>query len=146
MLDPLRFRPAADDAFERFDNCRTGILEGRLGVGSPVSVGMLDDRLIPLPFLVGAGLAEPDGVRVEPLAFVADTDPTDNLDGLEGVTVVTRRVGMRVCVPSSLLLRDKLDPCLDPLRLNGLEFGFEFPREPPGVIPVLTPTDDFLGV
>lgn len=43
-----------------------------------------------------------------------------------------------------MLLRDKFEPCLDPLRLNGRELGFEFPREPPGVI--LNPTDDFLGV
>lgn len=50
---------------------------------------------------MGAGLADPDGVLVEPLVFVADA-PTDSLEGLEGVVdVVTRRVGMRVCVPSS---------------------------------------------
>lgn len=48
---------------------------------------------------MGAGLAAPDGVRVEPLAFEAE--PTDSRDGLDGVEVVTRRVGIRVCVPSS---------------------------------------------
>lgn len=111
---------------------------------------------------MGAGLADPDGVRVEPFVFVADAEPTESRDGLDGVVdVVTRRVGMRVCVPSSvgskkkshlveqrqekffkrenspLLFRDRLDPCLEPLRLSGLEFGFELPREPPGVMPVL---------
>lgn len=51
-------------------------------------------------YLVGAGLAEPEGVRFEmPFVFVAE--PTDNRDGLDGVDVVTRRVGMRVGVPSS---------------------------------------------
>lgn len=30
-----------------------------------------------------------------------------------------------------------MEPCLEPLRLNGLEFGFELPREPPGVRAVL---------
>jgi hypothetical protein len=51
---------------------------------------------------VGAGLAEPDGVRVEPFVFVADADPTESRDGLEGVIeVVTRRCGILVCVPSS---------------------------------------------
>lgn len=51
---------------------------------------------------MGAGLADPDGVLVEPFALVADGVPTDSRDGLEGVVdVVTRRVGMRVCVPSS---------------------------------------------
>ena len=52
-----------------------------------------------LAYLVGAGLAEPDGVRVEPLVFVAEAEPTESRDGLDGVTV-TRRVGMRD-VPSS---------------------------------------------
>lgn len=50
-------------------------------------------------YLVGAGLAEPDGVRVDPFVFVAE--PTDRRDGLDGVDVVTRRVGILVCVPSS---------------------------------------------
>lgn len=49
---------------------------------------------------MGAGLAEPDGVRVEPLVFVAEMEPTDSREGLDGVTV-TRRVGMRD-VPSSV--------------------------------------------
>jgi hypothetical protein len=47
---------------------------------------------------VGAGLADPDGVRVEPFVFVAE--PTESLEGLDGVDVVTRRVGIRD-VPSS---------------------------------------------
>lgn len=83
---------------------------------------------------MGAGLADPDGVRVAPFVFVAEAVPTESRDGLDGVVdVVTRRVGMRVCVPSSerklslkfvsnfvlkhspLLFRDKLDPCLEPL-------------------------------
>lgn len=38
---------------------------------------------------------------------------------------------------SPLLLSDKFEPCLDPFRLNGLEFGLELPLEPPGVKPVL---------
>lgn len=106
---------------------------------------------------MGAGLAEPDGVRVDPFVFVAE--PTDRRDGLDGVDVVTRRVGILVCVPSSaerrearrdfslkssklgfkvfanspLLLRDKFEPCREPVALNGLEFGFELPRDPPGV-------------
>jgi hypothetical protein len=50
---------------------------------------------------VGAGLADPEGVRVEPLVFVAEAEPTESRDGLDGVTVVTRRVGMRD-VPSSV--------------------------------------------
>lgn len=51
---------------------------------------------------MGAGLADPDGVLVEPFVFVADDVPTDSREGLEGVVdVVTRRVGIRVCVPSS---------------------------------------------
>lgn len=51
---------------------------------------------------MGAGLAAPDGVRVEPFVFVADAEPTESREGLDGVVdVVTRRVGMRVCVPSS---------------------------------------------
>jgi hypothetical protein len=48
---------------------------------------------------VGAGLADPEGVRVEPLVLVAE-EPTESRDGLDGVTVVTRRCGMRD-VPSS---------------------------------------------
>lgn len=51
-------------------------------------------------YLVGAGLAEPEGVRVEPFAFVADP-PTERRAGLDGVDVPkTRLVGMRDC-PSS---------------------------------------------
>lgn len=57
-------------------------------------------RLLYRIYLVGAGLAEPDGVRVDPFVFVAE--PTDKRDGLDGVDVVTRRVGILVCVPSSV--------------------------------------------
>lgn len=49
---------------------------------------------------MGAGLADPDGVRVEPFVFVADAEPTESRDGLDGVDVVTRRVGI-LEVPSS---------------------------------------------
>lgn len=95
-----------------------------------------------LIYLVGAGLAAPDGVRELPFVFVADAEPTDSRDGrgVDVVNVTLRRVGMRVCV-SSVLSNDKFDPCrlggLEPLLLTGREFGLEFPREPPGVMPVL---------
>ena len=36
-----------------------------------------------------------------------------------------------------MLLSERFEPCLDPLRLSGREFGLEFAREPPGVMPVL---------
>lgn len=36
-----------------------------------------------------------------------------------------------------LLFSERFDPCLELLRLNGRELGFELPREPPGVMPVL---------
>lgn len=36
-----------------------------------------------------------------------------------------------------LLFSERLEPCLEPLRLSGRELGFELPREPPGVMPVL---------
>lgn len=74
---------------------------------------------------------------------VVVTEPTESRDGrgVDVVMVVTRLCGMRVGVPSSLLSNDRVDPCrdggLDPLRLAGRELGLEFPREPPGVIPVL---------
>lgn len=50
-----------------------------------------------------------------------------------------------------VLSKDKFEPCLDggldPVRLAGLEFGFEPLRDPPGVIPVLFGVyDGFLGV
>lgn len=86
-------------------------------------------------YLVGAGLAAPDGVRVDtPFVFVAGvTEPTESLEG-RGVLVVpevvTLRCGMRVGL-SSLLSSDKFDPCLlggfEPPRLAGREFGFEPP-------------------
>lgn len=74
-------------------------------------------------YLVGAGLADPDGVRVEPFVFVADAEPTDSRCGLDGVEVVTRRVGIRVCVPSSgrveaIFIKLKLALCRDRLKLT----------------------------
>lgn len=61
------------------------------------------DRKFLLDFyLVGAGLADPEGVLVDPFVFVAEAGPTESREGLDGVVdVVTRRCGMRVCVPSS---------------------------------------------
>lgn len=114
--------------------------------GSPISVGMLDDRLMP-PFLVGAGDAAPEAVLDEtPFVVVVvvvfpvrpETDPTDSRDG-RGVDVcVRRRVGMRDGVASSVLSSDSVDPWRDggfePARLAGRELGREFALEPPGVI------------
>lgn len=51
-------------------------------------------------YLVGAGLAEPDGVRVDPFGVFVAEPPTESLEGLDGVDVVTRRVGI-LDVPSS---------------------------------------------
>lgn len=116
--------------------------------GSPISVGMLDERLMP-PFLVGAGDAAPDAVLDEtpfvwvvvvvvPLALVL-VDPTDSRDG-RGVVVLVgiRRVGMRDGVASSVLSSDRVDPCRDggfePAREAGRELGRELARDPPGVI------------
>lgn len=80
--------------------------------GSPTSVGMLDDRLMP-PFLVGAGEAAPDAVRDEtPLVVrvLVVVEPTDSRDGLGVVVLVTRRVGIRDGVASSVLSSDSVDP------------------------------------
>lgn len=119
--------------------------------GSPISVGMLDERLMP-PFLVGAGDAAPDAVLDEtpfvwvvvvvvvvPLAPLVLVDPTDSRDGLGVVVLVgIRRVGMRDGVASSVLSSDRVDPCreggFDPARDAGRELGRELAREPPGVI------------
>lgn len=99
----------------------------------------------PLVFLVGAGDAAPEAVRDEtPLVVVVvvpvrpETDPTDRRDG-RGVDVcVSRRVGMRDGVASSVLSSDSVDPCrdggFDPARLAGRELGREFALDPPGVI------------
>lgn len=117
--------------------------------GSPISVGMLDERLMP-PFLVGAGDAAPDAVLDEtPLVWVVVVvvplvlvlvDPTDSRDGL-GVVVLLggiRRVGMRDGVASSVLSSDRVDPCrdggFDPARDAGRELGRELALDPPGVI------------
>lgn len=117
--------------------------------GSPISVGMLDERLMP-PFLVGAGDAAPDAVLDEtpfvwvvvvvvPLVLVL-VDPTDSRDGL-GVVVLLGgilRVGMRDGVASSVLSSDRVDPCrdggFDPARDAGRELGRELALDPPGVI------------
>lgn len=86
--------------------------------GSPISVGMLDERLMP-PFLVGAGDAAPDAVREEtPLVVVVVVvvprvplvDPTESRDGLGVVVLVIRRVGIRDGVASSVLSSDSVDP------------------------------------
>lgn len=98
------------------------------------------------PFLVGAGDAAPEAVLDEtPFVVVVvvvpvrpDTDPTERRDG-RGVDVcVSRRVGMREGVASSVLSRDRVEPCrdggFDPARLAGRELGREFALDPPGVI------------
>lgn len=103
-------------------------------------------------YLVGAGLADPDGVRVltpfvlKPLPI---DEPTDNRDG-RGVDVL---VGVRVGIlePSlSVLSNDSDEPCrlggFEPARLTGREFGFELPRDAPGVRPVRVLDDAFRGV
>jgi len=58
---------------------------------------------VALNYLVGAGLADPEGVRVVETPFeVFVAEPTESLDGRDGVVeVVTRRVGMRVGVSSA---------------------------------------------
>lgn len=62
--------------------------------------------------LVGAGLAAPDldlDPGVTPFEdFVVDVTPS--LVGLMGVEAVTRRVGMRDELPSSVLSSDKFEP------------------------------------
>lgn len=88
--------------------------------GSPISVGMLDERLMP-PFLVGAGEAAPDAVLEEtPLVVVVVVvvvvprvplvEPTESRDGLGVVVLVIRRVGIRDGVASSVLSSDSVDP------------------------------------
>lgn len=71
----------------------------------------------------------------------AAAEPTERRDGLgaddDVVVAWTRRCGIRDGVPSSVLSSDSDDPCretgLEPARLNGLEFGLDALREPPGV-------------
>lgn len=146
---PLVF-PVADEVLETLDVCLTGIRERWLLFGSPISVGMLDERLMP-PFLVGAGDAAPDAVLEEtpfvwvvvvvvvvvPRALVL-VEPTESRDGRGVVVLVILRVGMRDGVASSVLSSDSVDPCRDggfePARLAGRELGRELAREPPGVI------------
>lgn len=73
---------------------------------------------VPLVFLVGAGEAAPDAVLDEtPLVVdvirvvVVVVEPTDSRDGLGVVVVlVTRRVGIRDGVASSVLSNDSVDP------------------------------------
>lgn len=48
--------------------------------------------------------------------------------------IVSGDCGLDLKLYLPLLFRDRLEPCLDPLRLSGRELGFEFPRDPPGVI------------
>lgn len=117
--------------------------------GSPISVGMLDERLMP-PFLVGAGDAAPDAVLEEtpfvwvvvvvvvvPRALVL-VDPTERRDGRGVVVLGILLVGMRDGVASSVLSSESVDPCRDggfePARLAGRELGRELARDPPGVI------------
>lgn len=126
-----------------------------------------------LSYLVGAGLAAPEGVLGVPLAAFT---PTDSLEGLVDVgvdvDVMTRRVGIRDWEPSSedtteipikslftrhslfsplpVLSSDSVDPWrdggFDPALLRGRELGLELPKDPPGVRPVLVGTDGFLCV
>jgi len=116
--------------------------------------------------LVGAGLADPDGVLgldivlpkadipVFPFTFVM-VEPTDKRDG-RGVFVVddvlpSLRCGIRDGVVSSVLSSDRFEPWCDggfePALLAGLELGFDPFLDPPGVSPVLFGVyDGFLGV
>lgn len=90
-----------------------GSTEVRRGVCIPDGVD------VPLVFLVGAGDAAPDAVLEEtPLVVVVVVvvplvpvvEPTDSRDGLGVVVVVTRRVGIRDGVASSVLSSDSVDP------------------------------------
>lgn len=108
---PLVF-PVVEEEFDTLDICLTGIRERWLLFGSPTSVGMLDDRLMP-PFLVGAGEAAPDAVLDEtPLVVrvLVVVEPTERRDGRGVVVLVTRRVGIRDGVASSVLSSDSVDP------------------------------------
>lgn len=103
-------------------------------------------------YLVGAGLADPDGVRVLiPFALnpLPSVEPTDNRDGRGVDELVGVLVGIREWSPS-VLSNDNDDPCrlggFEPARLTGLEFGFELPRDAPGVSPVRALNDVFRGV
>lgn len=52
-------------------------------------------------YLAGAGLAAPEGVLGVPLAAFPPTDKREGLAVDVGVDVMTRRVGIRDCEPSS---------------------------------------------
>jgi len=100
-------------------------LKLRLVCTPGTSVGMLDDRLMPPLVLVGAGLADPDGVlgleMVLPKADIPAfpftlvmVEPTDKRDG-RGVVVVddvlpSLRCGIRDGVVSSVLSNDRFEP------------------------------------
>lgn len=84
-----------------------GSTDVRLGVCIP------DGVEVPLVFLVGAGEAAPDAVRDEtPLVVrvLVVVEPTESRDGLGVVVLVTRRVGIRDGVASSVLSSDSVDP------------------------------------
>lgn len=90
---------------------------------------------------MGAGEAAPDAVLDEtPLVVrvLVVVEPTERRDGRGVVVLVTRRVGIRDGVASSVLSSDSVDPWreggFEPARLAGRELGLEFARDPPGVI------------
>lgn len=111
-------------------------------------------------YLVGAGLAELDGVRARgivlpnaempslPVTLVIAEPVTDNRDGRcellppLGVVEPSRRCGIRDGVASSVLSNDNDEPWRD----GGLEPGREFGFEPPGVKPRLGVYDGLRGV
>lgn len=119
---------------------------------------MLHVRKKMINYLVGAGLAELEGVRGReivlpnaempsfPVTLVIVDPVTDNLDGRcelpLGVVEPIRRCGMRDGVASSVLSSDNVDPCRD----GGFDPGREFGFEPPGVNPRLGVYDGFRGV
>lgn len=114
-------------------------------------------------YLVGAGLAEFDGVRGRwivlpnaempslPVTLVIVEPVTDSRDGRcelvalpppLGVVEPSRRCGIRDGVASSVLSNDNDEPWRD----GGLEPGREFGFDPPGVNPRLGVYDGLRGV
>lgn len=94
---------------------------------------------------------------VVPFVVVVFTPlPTDRREGRAApdigvdVDVSPRLVGILDCAPSSVLSRDRVEPCrdggFDPVLLAGLEFGLELPNDPPGVKPDRVDMDGFRGV
>lgn len=126
-----------------------GSAELRRGVCMPDGVD------VPLVLrLDGAGLADPEGVRVltpfvrNPLPIAEP--PTAKRDG-RGVVVLLVGVRTGNREPSlSVLSSDNEEPCrlggFEPARLTGREFGFELPRDAPGVKPVRVCSDVLRGV